>query len=369
MSTKPLAIRHMKIYGYREAYCAWPSVSKLTTGELVVVFCRSEEHLGPTGSILATTSTDKGNNWSRPVSVLDSPIDDRESGLTLVGDGGEVMVHIWSTHHTESVYRSLDEFAYRPEVLERWIEYVNQPAYAEAKGLEGASTSVSADGGRTWSAPIPGADSIHGGVQLQDGSLLVASYRTSRPKIGIYSGSGDPFSWQKIHDFSPPHLTNSRFGEPHVALLPSGRLIMMIRSTAIPYDDSSSRNVLWMSYSDDQGHTWAEAYPTPLWGFPPHLLVLDDGRVLCTYGYRRFPFGQRACISVDGVTWRADDEIIIRDDAENGDLGYPASCEIEPGKILSVYYQSEAEGTPAEMNPPDPNRSKPGIWGSIWEIP
>ena len=29
----------------------------------------------------------------------------------------------------------------------------------------------------------------------------------------------------------------------------------------------------------------------------------------------------------------------MRDDAENGDLGYPASGELEPGKIITVYYQ------------------------------
>ena len=48
--------------------------------------------------------------------------------------------------------------------------------------------------------------------------------------------------------------------------------------------------------------------PTPMWGCPPHLLALGDGRLLCTYGYRRAPFGVRACLSHDGgETW--EDEI------------------------------------------------------------
>ena len=55
--------------------------------------------------------------------------------------------------------------------------------------------------------------------------------------------------------------------------------------------------------SRDNGKTWSEPYETPLWGFPPHLLQLSDGRILCSYGYRRAPYGQRVCISDDGITW------------------------------------------------------------------
>ena len=109
--------------------------------------------------------------------------------------------------------------------------------------------------------------------------------------------------------------------------------------------------------------------PTPLWGFPPHLLALSDGRLLCTYGHRRPPYGQRACVSRDGVKWRAEDEIVLRDDADNGDLGYPASAELGPGRILTVYYQAPVARPPPLMRPPDPARHKPGIWATTWDLP
>ena len=57
--------------------------------------------------------------------------------------------------------------------------------------------------------------------------------------------------------------------------------------------------------------------PTPMLGFPPHLLVLSDGRLLCSYGRRTAPFGQRAMISADGITWNPAGEITLRDDAPN----------------------------------------------------
>jgi sialidase-1 len=368
MSSYPASITHARIYGKRDEYCGWPSVARMASGDIVVAFCVSEEHMAPSGAILSVRSSDAGKTWSEPVTILDSIIDDREAGLTLLDGGQSLMVHMWSTHHTAATYRGLAESSYRADVLERWIAHVEAPTYLQAAGLEGATTSVTTDG-TNWSTLHPGTDSIHGGVQLPDGSVCIASYRVRRPNVGIYRGSGTPLTWQLMAELALPNLTSTRFGEPHIALLPSGRLLVVLRSTAIPYDDSSRRNLLWMTYSDDGGVSWVEPYPTPLWGFPAHLLVLADGRVLCTYGYRRRPFGQRACISEDGVTWRAEDEIILRDDAHDGDLGYPASVEVEPGRILSVYYQPIDEGGPAQMTPPDPCRAKPDIWGSIWDLP
>ena len=143
---------------------------------------------------------------------------------------------------------------------------------------------------------------------------------------------------------------------------------MMLRSTAIPYDDESPGNFLWVSWSDDEGATWSEAVPTGLWGYPPHLLVLSDGRVLCSYGYRRAPYGERACVSEDGVHWDPANEVVLRSDADSSDLGYPASLELEPGRILTVYYQSPHCDPPAQMNPPDPLRDKPGILCTVWDI-
>lgn len=96
------------------------------------------------------------------------------------------------------------------------------------------------------------------------------------------------------------------------------------------------------------------------WGFPVHLTVLDDGRLLATYGYRRFPYGQRASLSRDGINWQEYPEIIIRADAPNRDLGYPASLEITPGEILTVYYQET--GDPADTH------SRPTIQSTRWRL-
>ena len=88
---------------------------------------------------------------------------------------------------------------------------------------------------------------------------------------------------------------------------------------------------LRQSESTDGGRTWSEAQKTPIWGYPPHLLRLHNEDMLVTYGHRRPPYGQRACLSHDGGrTWDIDNEIVLRDDAAppGRDLGYPATVEL-----------------------------------------
>ena len=49
----------------------------------------------------------------------------------------------------------------------------------------------------------------------------------------------------------------------------------------------------------------------------------------------------RAFVSYDGgETW--EDEYFLSRDADCGDLGYPASVELEDGSIFTLYYQQYA---------------------------
>ena len=104
---------------------------------------------------------------------------------------------------------------------------------------------------------------------------------------------------------------------------------------------------LYQSESTDRGKTWSEPVDTGIWGYPPHLLQLQSGDILCSYGYRRGAMGVRAVLSHDdGRTWDKDNTIVLRGDGVGnpGDLGYPVSIEVEPGVILTVYYITCADG-------------------------
>jgi len=362
-------VRHMVVYESAGYYCAWPSIARVQGNEIVVVFTRTEEHLGPDGAIMLTRSSEGGTTWTTPNVIRDTPIDDRESGLTVLREG-KLLAHFWSTRHTAESYARLAPLSYEKEAIDRWTARVRTSAYTGAAAFEGAWHSFSGDGGRTWSAPVRGIDAVHGGIQLHDGGMLVTSYRLHPDSIVVYRADSPGGAWRKLAVLLSPDPVRISFCEPHVLQLPSGRVLMMIRAVTHPYDDTDPRCVLWETWSDDEGRTWNDPRPTPLWGYPPHMLLLADGRVLVTYGYRRPPYGERVCLSSDGVTWRQEDELILRDDARNGDLGYPASVELQPGTVLTVYYQPDVPpGTIQRMQPPDPARKKPGIMGTVWHVP
>jgi hypothetical protein len=94
--------------------------------------------------------------------------------------------------------------------------------------------------------------------------------------------------------------------------------------------------------SEDDGLNWRflnrpVAYTGAFVGNPPSTIRLKDGRIALTYGYRSAPFGIRAKLSNDdGKTWG--EEIMLRDDAGCGDLGYPRTVQRVDGKIVTVYY-------------------------------
>ena len=130
-----------------------------------------------------------------------------------------------------------------------------------------------------------------------------------------------------------------------LAEVSDGNLVSVARHQQNPYDEKPENCRLWTFRSEDGGATWTTPEPTAIVGKPPHLTVLRDGRLLLSYGYRFAPYGIRACISTDGgCTWDHDDEIILREDGVNDDLGYPQSVECSDGSILTVYYQVKCSG-------------------------
>lgn len=97
----------------------------------------------------------------------------------------------------------------------------------------------------------------------------------------------------------------------------------------------------------DNGKTWsfaAKPAPDTGRGNPPSLTKLKDGRLALAYGYRAVPYGLRARISKDnGKTWS--DEIVLRADAGNWDIGYPRTALRPDGKLVTVYYYNDDQDT------------------------
>ena len=232
-----------------------------------------------------------------------------------------------------------------------WTEDFTESDWSDAqltwaRGYHGLYVHLSPDGGRTFNhtvkidtAPYRDGFTRTGVIEMSDGRLAYAVVEhhppNSRYVYAVTSTTGG-------HTWSRPVMiadsSELAFSEPSIAEVAPGEIYCILRTVGLD-------GYLYGCRSLDGGGTWSAPEPTPIFGLPGHLLVLRDGRLLCTYGRRTAPFGIRACISADGGrTWQTDREIFVRDDLPNGDLGYPTTIEYAPGELFVCYYGQEPDG-------------------------
>jgi hypothetical protein len=176
-------------------------------------------------------------------------------------------------------------------------------------------------------------------LQLDDGTILFPVY--GKAKAGendcswVFRSTDYGDTWQLVPVGSRPQ---SHLNEPTIVQTPTGRLLTLMR-TGVGSDH------LWQAVSDDKGATWQGLTDTGVKGHPPDLLVLDDGRLLLTYGFRHMPLGIRAVVSADnGESWDLQHVWTLRDDGGSTDLGYPHSVQLKDGTIVTIYYFVEPGG-------------------------
>jgi len=203
----------------------------------------------------------------------------------------------------------------------------------------------SIDNGHTWSKPerfgVPpltywSHTGKTGVVELPDGTwlLIFHGHPAGDPLDRVYLArsrdQGRTWGEPATVAYDPDQRT--AFHEPPLLRLSSGRLVTVIRT-------DGADGYMYQAFSTDDGWIWQGLKRTPIWGHPCNLIELRSGRVLCTYGYRREPFGVRAVFSENqGEAWDMEHEVVIRDDGVHVDLGYPSSIQLNDGRILSTYY-------------------------------
>lgn len=348
-------------------YLGWPTIARKDDGELLVAFSGDREaHRCPYGKNEMIRSQDGGETWSKPATVNSSPMDDRDTGLLALRSGSIVMSWFtgqsWRRSNLEPYWEMISD-----DKLDSWRRHVAKLTEETVERWHGHWTRRSTDGGHTWE---PAVDSIattpHGPIELKDGRLLFvgnAEIDGHRALVAVAS-TDEARSWHLIGTVPVPaeHAREVPYHEPHVVELADGRLVTLwrfqpnrhpVEHHACHIDTKGycvcgkdpEEHYMQQSESVDGGITWSQAHPTPIWGYPPHLVRLHDDTLLASYGVRRVPYGQRACLSHDGgKTWDIENEIVLRDDAPDGNLGYPASLELEPGELMTVYYQVDEPG-------------------------
>ena len=276
-------------------------------------------HLGVTGTLSITHSSDGGRAWSDAVPLWPRFHDVRNPALGI-NAAGELVVAAWR---------------------------LADPGVPASRAL---FTRVGDAGGAEWAAPVEYASTLvsrpspYGRmVSEPDGTLLMSIYgapAVARP--GVRHVCALARSTDGGRSWGDESLVAEGFNEASYARLPDGRLLCAARSE----EKDASVAVLT---SVDRGRTWSAPQPVTRAGeHPADLTVLGSGAVLLTFGRRVRPLGCGALISRDGgASWERDREVLLAaDGVETADLGYPSTVELSDGRIVTLmYYASGSEAT------------------------
>ena len=228
----------------------------------------------PTGGrAMITRSRDQGRTWSKPVTLLDTPADDRHPFMLELADG-TLICGLFTLPGLGDV-RKDPSLAYRTIVVR------------------------STDGGRTWdrSSPLPSpfiADESDGPMFLgSDGKAYLTISGVPREpgpeQAAILRSADKGKSWEVAGVVKSPR----DLMEAACTQLTDGRLIMVAR----PDGD--------IAWSSDLGKTWTPPVTFGMRLFAPSLYVLKDGTLVCLHGSYGAG-GLRVIFSRDGgATWVA----------------------------------------------------------------
>ncbi|MCL4202901.1 MAG: glycoside hydrolase [Pirellulaceae bacterium] len=327
-----------------DLYHGWPTLARRRSGELLLVCSGGREaHVCPFGRVDLMRSHDGGETWCWPEVVMDGPIDDRDAGV-LETDKGTLLVTTFTSLAYEPILKRAEQEGNWPaDRMARW-QAAHRRVDAEARQRALNVWMIrSTDGGVTWSGRFESkVNSPHGPIQLADGRLLYAGKELwhGDNRIGVCESSDDGQTWNWLADIPTREGDDYRaYHELHAVQGAEGRLIVQIRN-----HNSRHAGETLQCESEDGGRTWTVPHSIGVWGLPSHLLRLQDGRLLMTYGHRRPPYGNQARISENqGESWS--EPVIVSGDGAGGDLGYPSTVQRDDGSLVTVWYEKLA-GSP-----------------------
>ncbi|GLS19692.1 hypothetical protein GCM10007874_27090 [Labrys miyagiensis] len=350
------------------AYCAHPHLAVATDGAFLLVFNRAPRRMltlhppqDPEFRNVLMRSEDEGRSWSAPAVVPAYDWSGVEcAGLTVLRNG-RVLLNQWRFEWLPlPLARTLGRadltlpgtlmrhLAASPELdsftaggLSAEQSFAEQ-SFPWARGGGETVVHLSDDGGRTFittshidTLPFSGGYGLRGALELPDGDILlplsdVPHYRavfTVRSRDG-----GDSWGAPMLVAAGQGH----EFEEPAPLLLPSGRMLMLLR-------DNISR-ILHAVASDDGGLSWSKPVPTGIGSYPAQLIALPGGEIACVSGQRSPPFGIMLHLSRDqGLSWGAGPMTLVGD-LPTKDLGYPTVVRRSDGNLMVVFYARDREG-------------------------
>ena len=349
-------IKDVIIYKDTMFYSAFPSAVRLSNGEILVSFRRAPDrkvfkekknnHLDPNSYLVVVRSKD-GEHWTKEPELLYAhPFGGSQDPCLLKLKDGTLLCasYLWTFIRPDGL-----------AVLKKLFVQNTDAVFA------GGYLLRSYDDGRTWNdliipCSVPSEINYSGlGCKLpaynrgalyegKDGRIfwaVVASDTEALRNTSVYLliSKDKGKTWEYGTKIAKDKKVS--FNETSMYETPNGDLIAFMRSEAFGDQACIARSI-------DGGKTFGEWKSMGFKGHPLQAMRLPDNRVLLTYGYRHEPCGVRARIlNAECTDFATAPEIIIRDDADNGDVGYTWAVQLDEKRVLVVYYINfdRAKGT------------------------
>jgi hypothetical protein len=336
-ATPPTLARYVAI----DNVCAWPMLATLRDGTLVAIIHNRPSHGLMEGEVECWASRN-GEFWEkRGRPAPHEPDTVRMNHAAGLARNGDLLVLCSGWTNLKQPERP-KQSPFRDAVLPIWV----------CRSTDGGRTWTQRNefpiGDRGWSPFIPYGPILVG----TDGALHVSCYgaelvepaRSSQTKgwrAWHFRSDDDGHTWRQSSVIGPRHNETAIFHLGGRNWLAAARIDAMdlFRST-------------------DDGATWGKAQRvTGRNEINGHLVRLQDGRILLSYGNRvQGQFGVMAKLSSDeGRTWSAPLRLVHTLDL---DCGYPSSTQRPDGKIVTAYYAKRVE-----------NHERYHMGVAIWEAP
>lgn len=352
---------------FREyAYSSFPCMAKLPDGKVACAFRHAEErqekygrvtHVDPTAKDVFIVSSDGGASFEHALNtIVDDSMSDQDPCINVLSDGRIIVSYFrWDLVPIgagEEKWGAEDFHRYGRSLFDTYDCYPDGVAY-----------SISDDGGKTWRHMphlridgVPPTGGVRGNlIEMPNGSLIMPFYGCLNygelSRAGLIRSCDRGETWQYLSDMAFDEKLEKHFLEANIYRSDSGRIIGLFRTQSdymkpgVDFEDTYLN--LHVSVSEDDGKTFGPVTEIPdCWASSPvQALRLKSGNVLLSYGYRREPFGIRVRLCNNELTDISESpELILRDDAPNGDLGYPHAIQLDNGEIIVSYYISDPDG-------------------------
>lgn len=307
------------VYVAIDNVCAWPNLTLLPDGKIAAIIFNQPSHSFAEGEVECWVSSDGGYLWQKQgVPVYHKPGENRMNAAAGLAHNGDLIV-----------------------LCSGWTPVKPPRKVAEPVVCR------SRDGGKTWeqggSVEKPGdADAVipYGDIVRDVGGVLGASF---------YSFSGDVQTTKNY--FYRSYDDGTTWVEPVLigtkadgSTIPSNEtaLLCFNGQRLLAAGRTSRDEGLELHASEDFGKSWSHKGAITLGKqHPAHFLLLDDGKILLTYGIRNKGFfGIGARISNDfGESWGAPVHLVNFEIATDG--GYPSSVQLADGTIVTAYYSNK----------------------------